>query len=573
MPDTIPPLRRATIAVCVAVALSNSAITAQIAPPKPEAVTRIAWLGCHKQFEPAPALARYLELDADYALWIGDNVYADTTNDPGFIRRCYAALAAKPAFPALRASLPFLVTWDDHDFGLNNAGGEYALKAASKELFREFWNVAERIPADRDGIYDAHLLETHGHRLQVILLDPRYNREAPGPASDTLGERQWSWLAEQLRVPADLRLVVSGYQVLLDAGTGSETWAEFPAARERLFRTIREAGAQRVVFLTGDQHYGEVCRLRDALDFDAVELQFAGINQNEKPEKNTSRVSEVALAKHKVCWLDIHWRDGRYDVPFLDFAVANAMDETIQVRYRLRFDELETRVELPPGREFVDSHTLRFDLAFSDLVLRVTTDGTPVTVESEIAPPSAVLRDTTTVRARLFTPSGHARGPEGSATYTRVEPRPAGAFDPVDATGLRWIYGEGDFARLPDFESVTILAEGSATDLDVAKIAKREDHWAVSFTGLFRAERDGVYTFHVRSDDGSRLWIADQQVVDNDGSHSPRTRSGTIALAKGWHTLRLDHFDDTDGSELSVSFAIDDGPARRLDPQRDCAPR
>jgi hypothetical protein len=84
-------------------------------------------------------LARYLELDSDWLLWIGDNVYADTRDDPSFIEACYAKLAARPEFPALRARFPFLVTWDDHDFGLNNAGRDYALKDESRAIFRRFW--------------------------------------------------------------------------------------------------------------------------------------------------------------------------------------------------------------------------------------------------------------------------------------------------------------------------------------------------------------------------------------------------------------------------------------------------
>lgn len=204
-------------------------------------IERIAILGCHRQTEPAPALVRYLEAEPDLCLWIGDNVYADTKTDPEFILACHQVLGAEPAFRKLRERVPFVATWDDHDYGLNNAGKEYPFKERSKQIFREFWAMQEHIPAARDRIYHVRRFETGGKVLQMILLDPRYNRDAPGPEADTLGEPQWKWLAEQLREPADLRLLVSGYQVLLDAGTGSETWGKFPAARERLFRTIREA--------------------------------------------------------------------------------------------------------------------------------------------------------------------------------------------------------------------------------------------------------------------------------------------------------------------------------------------
>ena len=54
-----------------------------------------------------------------------------------------------------------------------------------------------------------------------------------------LGEAQWAWLAERLREPADLRLLVSSIQVLAE-GHGWERWGNLPAERERLIRLIAE---------------------------------------------------------------------------------------------------------------------------------------------------------------------------------------------------------------------------------------------------------------------------------------------------------------------------------------------
>ncbi len=304
-------------------------------------VNRIAILGCLKQNEPAPALEKCLEAKPDLCLWIGDNVYADTKTSPDFIAECYATLAAKPEFQGLRTAAPWVATWDDHDFGLNDAGGDYRFKHESRDLFRAFWQLADEIPADRDGVYYAKTFPTHGKTLQIILLDPRFNRDEPGPRGDTLGERQWGWLTTVLQEPADLRLVVSGYQVLLDAGTGSETWAEFPAARRRLFDLIRRSGAEHVVFLTGDQHYGEVCRLRDALGYDAVELQFSGVNQIEPPEFNSTRVSPVSRSRHSFALLDIQWRRTAQDMPHLLFHVVDADTGRDELVYRVNFAELE----------------------------------------------------------------------------------------------------------------------------------------------------------------------------------------------------------------------------------------
>ncbi len=307
-----------------------------------ETIQRIGIIGCHKQNEPAPALARYIEAKPDLLLWIGDNVYADTKKNPQFIQLSLDRLAAQEGFSELRKQVPFVVTWDDHDYGYNDAGKNYVFKKESKEIFREFWQMQEHIPADRDGIYHSRYFETNGHKLQMILLDPRYNRDDPGPSADTLGENQWKWLAEELRKPADLRLLVSGYQVLLDAESGSETWALFPTARDRLFKTIREAKAEHLVFLTGDQHYGEVCRSRNVLGYDAIELQFSGLNQIEKPEFNSTRVSAVSKSKHSYAMLDIQWEKSKTDAPHLLFQIHDATTKMAEVVYRVNFSEIES---------------------------------------------------------------------------------------------------------------------------------------------------------------------------------------------------------------------------------------
>ncbi len=84
-------------------------------------------LGCHRQNEPTPALAAYVKAKPEVSLWIGDNVYADTKDDIEHIRKCYRVLEAKPGFAELKRDSIFLPTWDDHDYGLNDAGGKYPL--------------------------------------------------------------------------------------------------------------------------------------------------------------------------------------------------------------------------------------------------------------------------------------------------------------------------------------------------------------------------------------------------------------------------------------------------------------
>ncbi|QEG23568.1 alkaline phosphatase D family protein [Mariniblastus fucicola] len=307
----------------------------------PDTVTRIGMIGCHRQDRPAPAFNRYYESSPDVMVWMGDNVYADTKNDITFIEKCYQRMASQVAFEKLRESIPFVVTWDDHDYGLNNAGKNYPLKDESRKLFRKFWEMEEFIPEDRDGIYHARYFGSGETRLQMIMLDTRYNRDDEGDASDTLGENQWTWLESELRKPAKIRLIASGYQVLLDRDQKFETWSKFPAAKKRLFDLIQMCEAEGVIFLAGDQHYGEVSRLPKALGYDAVEFMFAGINQEEQHVFNSHRVSPVAHALNSYPLIDIQWQPSEIDPPHVMLRCYDADTNKLALSYRVNFSELQ----------------------------------------------------------------------------------------------------------------------------------------------------------------------------------------------------------------------------------------
>ncbi|MFH0982208.1 MAG: PA14 domain-containing protein [Planctomycetota bacterium] len=74
------------------------------------------------------------------------------------------------------------------------------------------------------------------------------------------------------------------------------------------------------------------------------------------------------------------------------------------------------------------------------------------------------------------------------------------------------------------------------------------------FSGFVRIPRDGVYSFYTASDNGSRLYIGDALVVDNDGPHSMRERSGAVALKAGLHAVRVAFFQHVGDHGLEVRY-------------------
>ena len=62
------------------------------------------------------------------------------------------------------------------------------------------------------------------------------------------------------------------------------------------------------------------------------------------------------------------------------------------------------------------------------------------------------------------------------------------------------------------------------------------------------------YTFYTRSDDGSKLWIDGQEVVDNNGDHGIVEKDGSITLQPGTYPLEVIWFNGGGGSWLDVFY-------------------
>ena len=72
---------------------------------------------------------------------------------------------------------------------------------------------------------------------------------------------------------------------------------------------------------------------------------------------------------------------------------------------------------------------------------------------------------------------------------------------------------------------------------------RRQNDYAMRFGGTFRVDLEGEYSFHLTSDDGSRLSIDDREVVLNDGTHPAAGENRAMsALTRGAHRVVVDYF-------------------------------
>ena len=275
-------------------------------------------------------LERALEAPFDLFILLGDNIYADTTNMT-VMRRKYESLKQSAFFKRLRQKAPLLATWDDHDFGANDVGAEYPMKAESQQLFLDLFDEPADSPRrSRPGVYDAKVFGPAGQRVQIILLDTRYFRSMlvtgennavpsggkyvpnPDPSATLLGEDQWQWLETQLLVPAEVRIIASSIQFVSEF-SGAEAWANFPREKERMLRLLAKCKANGVLFISGDRHWAELSRLERPGDYPIYELTSSALTQKHARGTPTPNSHRLGPTWHdaNLGLISIEWKSSR----------------------------------------------------------------------------------------------------------------------------------------------------------------------------------------------------------------------------------------------------------------------
>ncbi len=264
-------------------------------------LTRIAFGSCNRQAEPQPLWTPIRATNPDLWIWLGDNIYADT-EDMAAMDSMYTRQKQQPGYESLRNEVPVIGTWDDHDYGANDAGRSYPKRDSSQQLLLDFLDVPDDDPRrQRKGVYSAHTYGSPGRQVKVILLDTRYHRDPmtrdpiseqryyPNDEGDILGEKQWNWLENQLRTSeADIHLIGTSIQAVPEQHPW-EKWANFPQAHERLFDVIRRSEAAGVVLLSGDRHIAELSRTEEDVHYPLHELTASGLTHHAPPHEEPNR--------------------------------------------------------------------------------------------------------------------------------------------------------------------------------------------------------------------------------------------------------------------------------------------
>ena len=144
------------------------------------------------------------------------------------------------------------------------------------------------------------------------------------------------------------------------------------------------------------------------------------------------------------------------------------------------------------------------------------------------------------------------------ATYRQPE-NPA-----VFRTGVQvaWYDVTGDPAQLPNFATLTPYQFNLVANVNVAatggtfSVSGRTDDFGGVYEGYVDVPTNSLYTFYLNSDDGSKMYLGDTLIINNDGLHGAiEVASARIGLRAGKHRVRIEYYDAGGTAQLSASYA------------------
>ncbi len=188
------------------------------------------------------------------------------------------------------------------------------------------------------------------------------------------------------------------------------------------------------------------------------------------------------------------------------------------------------------------------------------------TISSTSIPLGALHQKYSLPALKKFLTDPHATRPSGRMPRMHLDDKQAGelanfllrkASPELSKPNVLYKLYQGEWQQLPEFSALKPVRVGKTAAFDVT-VAGQGDKFGIVFTGWITLQKDGKYRFHLGSDDGSRLLIAGNEIINNDGIHPHTTKSGEVELQAGIHEIRVEYFEMA--GEESVRLEIE-GPS------------
>ncbi len=240
-------------------------------------------------------------LTSDFMIWMGDNIYLlkGDWNDEERVNARYISYRGQKQLNAFLKSQVNYSAWDDHDFGPNNAMGDFENKEVTLNAFRQFWINPDYGSDSLPGTFYTFQWQD----AAFYVLDGRYYKSD----ESLYGKEQLDWLkAHILDSDARIKFIIGGCQFLPESS--GEDWGDHPDEKADFLSFLKMNKIRGVVFLSGDRHLAELSILDDGSHPKIIEITSSPLTSFVNPGffyKNPLRKKGTLVTKRNFAHISL----------------------------------------------------------------------------------------------------------------------------------------------------------------------------------------------------------------------------------------------------------------------------
>jgi glucose/arabinose dehydrogenase len=246
------------------------------------------------------------------------------------------------------------------------------------------------------------------------------------------------------------------------------------------------------------------------------------------------------------------------------FTIPTTGETSANVWYRIYLTVRDSGGLTHTTQRDIQPNKVRLTLATNPAGLQLLLDGQPTTtpfsfdavvgIVRSLGAPATQASGATTYEFVSWSDGGAAAHnistPAANTTYTATYRIAGGTGNGLSAA----YYDNADFTgasvtRVDPTIDFNWAAGAPATGIGV-------DTFSVRWTGQVEPPVSGTYTFYTQSDDGVRLWVNGQQIVNNWTDHASTENSGSIALTAGLrYDIRMEFYENGGSALARLSWS------------------